>query len=56
MRGPCLDYGGEGQTYFPFLLEGLNMCGFYTVSSGRQVFIDTKADRSLTVIMSPDEV
>jgi hypothetical protein len=57
MRGPCLDHpGGEGQTYFPFLLEGLSLGGFYVVSSGREVFIYTEADRSRTLVMLPDEI
>ena len=30
MRGPCLDYGGEGRTYFPFPLEGCRVLSVYT--------------------------
>ena len=57
MRGPCFHSDREQrQIYFPFLFDELGLAGFYNVSSGRQVFICTDADRSLTKVMSPDEV
>jgi len=57
MRCPCLgDPDEEGQTYFPFLLEGLSLAGFYKVSSGREVLVYTEADRSHTTVIPADEV